>query len=220
MKRFLITAAALTLLGAPAAFAQQNPQDKHDHGQNQSGGHPSNSGGQGQGQGNHQSGGPGGASGGNHGGPAPGSGNHSSTGVQFQGHTSTSGGPQGQPPNGGQGSSSQFRAGAFQGRGGNGPPNAGPGRGPAPSFHQNIPAPHHYRAPEFRWPQGFGYRRFSFGDFLPGVFLSQNYWLYDYADYDLPYPPPGMAWVRYGPDALLVDRHTGEVDEVIYGVFY
>jgi Ni/Co efflux regulator RcnB len=199
MKRFLITAAALTLVGAPAAFAQQqNPQDKHDHGQSQSGHQSNNSG---QGQGAHQSNGGSGASTGNRGGPPPGAGNHGS--------------------NGAQGNSSQFRAGAFQGRGGNPSPNAGPGRGARPSFHQNIPAPHRYRAPSvFRWPQGLAYRRFSYGDYLPQIFLGQNYWLYDYANYDLPYPPPGTFWVRYGPDALLVDRQTGEVDEVVYGVFY
>lgn len=206
MKRFLITAAALTLVGAPVAFAQQQDPNDHHHNQNQSGGqgnHQSNNGGQVQGPGAN-----GGARGG--GGSGVGSG-----GPQGQGRQLPAGAPQG------QGNSGQWRAGAFQGRGGNPPPNAGPGRGAPPNFHQNIPAPHRYRAPSpFRWPQGFSYRRFSYGDYLPGIFLGQNYWLYDYANYDLPYPPPGTFWVRYGPDALLVDRHTGEVDEVIYGVFY
>lgn len=33
-------------------------------------------------------------------------------------------------------------------------------------------------------------------------------------------PPPDAVWVRYGPDALLVDRMTGEIIRVQYGVFY
>jgi Ni/Co efflux regulator RcnB len=52
------------------------------------------------------------------------------------------------------------------------------------------------------------------------VFFAQDYWIYDFGDYGLPYPPPGAVWVRYGPDALLIDRYTGEIIEVIYGLFY
>ena len=33
-------------------------------------------------------------------------------------------------------------------------------------------------------------------------------------------PPPGTVWVRYGRDALLIDRYTGEVIQVEYSVFY
>ena len=33
-------------------------------------------------------------------------------------------------------------------------------------------------------------------------------------------PPPDAVWVRYGDDALLIDRYTGEVIQVEYGVFY
>ena len=52
------------------------------------------------------------------------------------------------------------------------------------------------------------------------MFFGQNYWLYDYSDYGLPYPPPGAAWVRYGPDALMIDQYSGEIIEVVYGAFY
>ena len=41
-----------------------------------------------------------------------------------------------------------------------------------------------------------------------------------YGYYGLPYPPPGTVWVRYGDDALLIDQYTGEIVEVIYGLFY
>lgn len=202
MKRFLMTVAALSLMGAPAAFAQQQNQNGHDDH------HPAS------GQGSHQSNNSGRNQGGRPGGPGAGAG--------AGGGRSFGPGPQAQPTNHGvaqgtgAGSGGKSRAGAWQGRGG--PPSpASQGRG---SFQRNLNATHRFSAPGFRWPQGFGYRRYVYGQFLPPVFLTQNYWLYDYADYDLPYPPPGTFWVRYGPDALLVDRHTGEVVQVVYGVFY
>jgi hypothetical protein len=33
-------------------------------------------------------------------------------------------------------------------------------------------------------------------------------------------PPPGTVWVRYGSDAVLIDRDTGEVIRVVYNIFY
>jgi Ni/Co efflux regulator RcnB len=69
-------------------------------------------------------------------------------------------------------------------------------------------------------PEGWYYRRWSYGEFLPWLFWTQNYWLSDYSYFGLPYPPPGCVWVRYGDDALLIDRYTGEIVEVIYGLFY
>ena len=88
------------------------------------------------------------------------------------------------------------------------------------TYERNGSAQRRYRAGEYRWPRGSSYRRWSFGEFLPSIFFGENYWLYDYSDYGLPYPPPGAAWVRYGPDALLIDRYTGQIIQVIYGVFY
>ena len=59
-----------------------------------------------------------------------------------------------------------------------------------------------------------------YGDILPGAFWASSYWIADYWLYALAPPPPGYVWVRYGADALLIDRSTGEVVEVIYGIFY
>ena len=90
------------------------------------------------------------------------------------------------------------------------------------SYERNANAQHRYRyrGGEYRWPRGYSYRRWTFGEFLPSLFFGQDYWIYDYSDYGLPYPPPGAAWVRYGPDALLIDRYSGQIIEVLYGVFY
>lgn len=101
------------------------------------------------------------------------------------------------------------------------PPNA-----PRPDFshfrdfHRNFSAPHRYRAPSYRRPPGFYYRRWTFGDFLPSLFWGEQFWLTNYYDFDLPPPPPGTVWVRYGNDALLIDRYTGEIITVEYDVFY
>jgi Ni/Co efflux regulator RcnB len=69
-------------------------------------------------------------------------------------------------------------------------------------------------------PAGFYYRSWTLGAFLPAIFFAQQYWIPDYAVFALDPPPPGTVWVRYGDDALLVDRYSGEVIQVVYGIFY
>jgi Ni/Co efflux regulator RcnB len=63
-------------------------------------------------------------------------------------------------------------------------------------------------------------RSWQFGDFLPGGWFADPYWINDFNDYDLPYPPPGYEWVRVGPDALMVDRYTGRIVQVVRGIFW
>jgi Ni/Co efflux regulator RcnB len=87
-------------------------------------------------------------------------------------------------------------------------------------FRRAFNAPRHYRYGSYRRPHGWYYRRWNYGDFLPALFFGQDYWISDYRDFDLPYPPEGTVWVRYGNDALLVDEDTGEIIQVIYGIFY
>jgi Ni/Co efflux regulator RcnB len=58
-----------------------------------------------------------------------------------------------------------------------------------------------------------------FGEFLPVSFWAPSYWLNDYMAYALAPPPYGAVWVRVGDDALLVDRVSGEIITVEYGVF-
>ena len=48
----------------------------------------------------------------------------------------------------------------------------------------------------------------------------RDFWLTDFLSFGLLSPPEGFIWVRYGPDALLVDEETGEIIEVEYNVFY
>jgi len=76
-----------------------------------------------------------------------------------------------------------------------------------------------YRIAPYRYPNGWAYRSWRIGERMPFLFLSSYYFI-DYFAYNLPPPPYGYRWVRYGPDALLVNMYTGEVEDVVYGIFY
>jgi len=77
-----------------------------------------------------------------------------------------------------------------------------------------------FRAAPFYYPGGWGYRRWDVGQVLPGLFLTQSYFIGNWAAYGLGPPPPGLEWVRYGPDALLVNVYTGQIVDTVYGVFW
>ncbi|MGZ6020083.1 MAG: RcnB family protein [Phenylobacterium sp.] len=129
-------------------------------------------------------------------------------------------------------------------RGPGGPPGAQAGRGPGPGwrggdgpplFGGTHGAPPHWQAGRFppvmfahdrfragyyRTPYGYYSRAWVFGDFLPRPWFARDYWLDDFLDFDLPYPPPGFVWVRVGPDALMIDRFTGRVVQVVRDIFW
>lgn len=113
--------------------------------------------------------------------------------------------------------------------GNQGPSNATPMMGHGPSHHgnfdrhafqRNFASPRHFHIGGYVRPQGWYSRHWGYGDILPAFFWTQNYWISDYYDYGLVAPPPGFVWVRDGDDALLVDTDTGEILQVVYGVFY
>lgn len=100
-----------------------------------------------------------------------------------------------------------------------------------------APAEHHYRprateyyhgghwsgrihAAPFIYPHGWHYRQWSIGVRLPSIFLVPEYYYPDYVGLGLQAPLPGFAWVRFGPDLLLVNLSTGVVIDVAYGVFF
>jgi Ni/Co efflux regulator RcnB len=89
-------------------------------------------------------------------------------------------------------------------------------------YHRSFNAPRrfHFRGGVYHRPPGFRYRRWSFGDFLPSLYWGSSYWINDFYYYDLMPPPAGTVWVRYGDDAVLIDRVTGEVIQVEYGIFF
>jgi Ni/Co efflux regulator RcnB len=86
-------------------------------------------------------------------------------------------------------------------------------------FRIAATATHHFHAGAYRAPSGYAYRRHNIGDRLDAAFYARDYWLTDYATYDLMAPPDGYVWVRFGPDALLIDEDTGEVVRIQYGLF-
>ena len=87
-------------------------------------------------------------------------------------------------------------------------------------YEHNFHAENRFHYGYYRRPYGWYYRRWSYGEYLPQIFWSQDYWLTDWWLFDLPIPPYGYEWVRYGDDALLINIYTGQILEVEYGVFY
>ena len=77
-----------------------------------------------------------------------------------------------------------------------------------------------YRHGAYRAPYGFYVRSWAFGDILPRGWYGPDYYIDDFLDFGLPYPPPGYEWVRVGGDALLIDEYTGRIVQVVRGIFY
>jgi Ni/Co efflux regulator RcnB len=76
------------------------------------------------------------------------------------------------------------------------------------------------RGPAYAYPRGWHYRRWAIGLRLPPLLFGPSYYYGGWSALGLEEPLPGYSWVRYGPDLLLVNLHTGEVEDVVYGVFY
>jgi len=161
-----------------------------------------------------------------HGGPPPG-GHGPQGGPPPGGHP---GGSMSGPPHGGNGPShgnsmmgpshgnNTMMMGGHNAAAGHNPPNRNFDRH---TYQRNFVAPRRFHAHnDYVRPHGWYEHRWVFGEILPALFWSQDYWLNDYYDYGLGDPPPGFVWVRYGSDALLVDQNTGEVLQVEYDVFY
>ena len=72
----------------------------------------------------------------------------------------------------------------------------------------------------YHYPHGYHYRRWAIGRALPRIFLSHHYYYNNWYDLGFGPPPHGFAWIRYGPDLLLVNLRTGHIVDVAYGVFY
>jgi len=79
---------------------------------------------------------------------------------------------------------------------------------------------HRYRIGPYHTPYGWYVRSWSYGDFLPRGWFAPDYWVEDFWDYDLPYPPPGFHWVRVGDDALLVDDYSGRILQIVSDIFW
>jgi Ni/Co efflux regulator RcnB len=87
-------------------------------------------------------------------------------------------------------------------------------------FRRNVTAERRFHWGDYRGPSDYSYRRWGYGETLPVEYWAQDYWINNFLNFGLDVPPDGYVWVRYGPDALLVDEDTGEIIEVEYGIFY
>lgn len=87
-------------------------------------------------------------------------------------------------------------------------------------YHHNYQAERRYRWNQYQRPRGWYERRWVFGEYMPAFFWARNYWIGDYWMFGLAIPPYGCEWVRYGNDALLIDTDSGEILQVVYGIFY
>lgn len=90
----------------------------------------------------------------------------------------------------------------------------------ARDYHHNYQAQQRFRWHRYQPPRGWYERRWYYGDRLPALFWGRNYWIEDFWMFGLVIPPYGYEWVRYGDDALLVNVYTGEILQVVYGLFY
>lgn len=140
------------------------------------------------------------------------------------------GGPQARGPDRGRNDGDSRFGGRHDGRH-DGPPQRSDGRwdrrgdrghdrwerGRLPPVYQSD---RRFRISPYRYPQGYFARSWGFGDFLPRGWFGPDYLLSDFYAYGLPYPPPGYEWVRVGADALMVDRYTGRVVQVVRYVFW
>ena len=108
-----------------------------------------------------------------------------------------------------------------------GPPG---NRGPARSAYRPLPPRGNQffhrgryfgrvRGPAYVYPRHWHYRRWGIGAILPALLFSSAYYYADYTGLGLQAPAPGYQWVRFGPDLLLVNTVTGQVEDVVYGVF-
>jgi Ni/Co efflux regulator RcnB len=99
-------------------------------------------------------------------------------------------------------------------------------RGPRPgaqAFAYGGRQFYRYHAAPYSYPQGYygwaghAWRR---GDWLPSVFIIDNYFIDDWYDFGLYQPQYGYEWIRVGADALLVDVSTGQIVDEAPGVYY
>lgn len=190
-KRLLVATVLLSLFASDIAKAQQDRPDR---------GRPGGQPGAG-----HVGGRPGG-------GQRPGGGERPGPGTRPSPDRPGSGGPQIQPPRPGRPTPPRPQ-----------PPRPDRPSRPRPPHRPGSGRPPHFRplhGSPFRYPHGYGYRRWTIGLLLPSLFRSSSYYYDGYAALGVGPPAPGFRWVRYGPDLLMVNIRTGWIGDVIYGAFY
>jgi Ni/Co efflux regulator RcnB len=89
------------------------------------------------------------------------------------------------------------------------------------AYRRAFVSPRRYRYPvTYYRPSGWYYRRWAPGAYFPRAWWTPNYFINSWFSFGLMSPPWGYEWVRYGPDAVLVDVRTGMILQVRYNVFW
>ena len=88
------------------------------------------------------------------------------------------------------------------------------------SLRLNVQASRRFHGGNYLQPAGYQSRHWGYGQRLPRTYFVRDYWITDFLMFGLFAPPPDLIWVRVGDDALLVDRYSGDIVQVDYGVFY
>ena len=136
-----------------------------------------------------------------HGGPHQGPQDHPHGGQAYQ-HPEAHGGPQGyqrvEPPRGWD----------------NRPQQADPH-----VYNHNYQSARVYHIGPYRRPAGWVQHHWAYGQILPRVYWDARYLIADYWLFALEVPPAGCEWVRDDADALLISTATGQILQVMYGVF-
>ncbi len=76
-----------------------------------------------------------------------------------------------------------------------------------------------HNGPAFAWPRGYAYQPWGVGYRLPRAFGGRPYWVQNPGFYRLPPAYRGARWVRYGPDALLIQIGNGVVLQAVRGIW-
>jgi Ni/Co efflux regulator RcnB len=88
------------------------------------------------------------------------------------------------------------------------------------NLRRAVRATHRFHIGVYRRPHGWYHRHWTVDAYLPRPWFVRDYWITDFGLYGLIAPPDGLVWVRVGPDAVLIDPGTGEVVQVVYGIFW
>ena len=99
------------------------------------------------------------------------------------------------------------------------PVRVNPASGKIFTYHgRSLPR---FRAVRYHYAAGTRYSHYSPRDHFPVAALAQMAAdvIQNWVDYQLNPPPASEEWVRFGPDALLVDTTTGFVADAVYDSF-
>lgn len=86
-------------------------------------------------------------------------------------------------------------------------------------YHHDYNGHYRYGIGPFFGEPGWTYGELALGAVLPPFYRTPGRYLSDYWVFGLEVPPMGYEWVRYGPDALLINLDDGVILQAVRNVF-